>query len=94
MTISRAQVLDWIRNYAAILAENKEYLTQLDSDIGDGDQGANMHRGFQAVLVKLPSVGDKDIGTVFKTVGLTLVSTVGGASGPLYDTLFMQLEIL
>ncbi len=94
MTISRHEVLTWIRNYAAALAENKEYLTQLDSDIGDGDHGANMHRGFQAVLVKLPSVADKDIGTVFKTVGLTLVSTVGGASGPLYGTLFMHLEIL
>lgn len=91
MTISRDAVLAWINNLAAALAEQKDYLTQLDSDIGDGDHGANMHRGFQAVLGKLPGVSDKDIGTIFKTVGMTLVSTVGGAGGPLYGTLFMQM---
>lgn len=91
MTISRDAVLAWINNLAAALAEQKDYLTQLDSDIGDGDHGANMHRGFQAVLNKLPGVSDKDIGTIFKTVGMTLVSTVGGAGGPLYGTLFMQM---
>lgn len=91
MTISRDAVLDWIKAYAAVIAENKDYLTQLDSAIGDADHGANMHRGFQAVLAKLPGVADKDIGAIFKTVGMTLVSTVGGAGGPLYGTLFMQL---
>ncbi len=91
MTISRDAVLAWIKNLAAAIAEQKDYLTQLDSDIGDGDHGANMHRGFQAVLGKLPGVSDKDIGTIFKTVGMTLVSTVGGAGGPLYGTLFMQM---
>lgn len=91
MTISRDAVLDWIRAYAAVIAENKDYLTELDSAIGDADHGANMHRGFQAVLAKLPGVADKDIGAIFKTVGMTLVSTVGGAGGPLYGTLFMQL---
>ena len=63
----------------------------LDSDIGDGDHGANMNRGMQSVLTKLPGVQDKDIGTVFKTTGMTLISTVGGASGPLYGTLFLQM---
>jgi dihydroxyacetone kinase-like protein len=91
LTISRDAVVAWITNLAATLAEQKDYLTQLDSDIGDGDHGANMHRGFQAVLSKLPGVSDKDIGTIFKTVGMTLVSTVGGAGGPLYGTLFMQM---
>lgn len=90
MTISRQDVLDWIKGVAGVLAENKDYLTQLDSAIGDADHGANMSRGFQAVLGKLPTVSDKDIGTIFKTVGMTLVSTVGGASGPLYGTFFMQ----
>ncbi len=90
MAISRQDVLDWITNVAAVLAENKDYLTELDSAIGDADHGANMTRGFQAVLAKLPTVSDKDIGTIFKTVGMTLVSTVGGASGPLYGTFFMQ----
>ncbi len=91
MTISREAVITWINNLAAAIAEQKDYLTQLDSDIGDGDHGANMHRGFQAVLGKLPGVADKDIGTIFKTVGMTLVSTVGGAGGPLYGTSFLQM---
>ena len=91
MTISRDAVLDWIKAYAAAIATDKDALTQLDAQIGDGDHGANMHRGFQAVLAKLPGVADKDIGSIFKTVGMTLVSTVGGAGGPLYGTLFMQL---
>jgi dihydroxyacetone kinase-like protein len=65
-------------------------LTQLDSAIGDADHGANMDRGFKAALAKLPSVADKDIGTLFKSVGMTLVQTVGGAGGPLYGTFFMQ----
>ena len=91
MRISRDDVLNWIRNCAAAVADDKEHLIQLDSDIGDGDHGANIHRGFQAVLGKLPTVADKDIGTIFKTVGFTLISTVGGASGPLYGALFMQM---
>ena len=91
MSISRDAVLDWIKSYAAAINTHKDYLTQLDSDIGDGDHGANMDRGFQAVLGKLAGVADKDIGTIFKTVGMTLVSTVGGAGGPLYGTLFMQM---
>jgi dihydroxyacetone kinase-like protein len=91
MSISRNAVLDWIKSYAGAIGENKDYLVQLDSAIGDGDHGANMDRGFQAVLAKLPGVSDKDIGAIFKTVGMTLVSTVGGAGGPLYGTFFMQL---
>ena len=91
MTISREAVIAWINSLAAAIAEQKDYLTRLDADIGDGDHGANMHRGFQAVLGKLPGVADKDIGTILKTVGMTLVSTVGGAGGPLYGTLFMQM---
>jgi len=90
MTISRQDALEWIKSVANVLTENKDYLTELDSAIGDADHGANMFRGFQAVLTKLPGVSDKDIGTIFKTVGMTLVSTVGGASGPLYGTFFMQ----
>jgi dihydroxyacetone kinase-like protein len=91
MTISRDAVIEWLKAFADSIAKNKDYLTQLDSDIGDGDHGANMHRGMQTVLTKLPSVADKDIGTVLKNVGMTLVSTVGGASGPLYGTMFMEM---
>jgi dihydroxyacetone kinase-like protein len=91
MTISRDAVIEWLKAFAATINENAAYLTQLDSDIGDGDHGANMNRGMQNVLTKLPGVADKDIGSVFKTTGMTLVSTVGGASGPLYGTMFMQM---
>ncbi|HVO42959.1 MAG TPA: dihydroxyacetone kinase subunit DhaL [Aggregatilineales bacterium] len=91
MSISRDAVIEWMKAFAGLIAENKDYLTQLDSAIGDADHGTNMNRGMQAVLTKLPTVADKDIGTVFKTVGMTLVSTVGGASGPLYGTFFMQM---
>lgn len=91
MSITRDDVIQWLTECNRVLGENKDYLTQLDSDIGDADHGVNMDRGFKAVLAKLPTVADKDIGTIFKTVGMTLVSTVGGAGGPLYGTLFLQM---
>jgi dihydroxyacetone kinase-like protein len=90
MPVTRDDVITWLNTCGQVIAENKDYLTQLDSDIGDADHGVNMDRGFKAALAKLPSVADKDIGTVFKSVGMTLVSTVGGAGGPLYGTFFMQ----
>lgn len=90
MSVTRDDVITWLNTCGQVIAENKDYLTQLDSDIGDADHGFNMDRGFKAALAKLPSVADKDIGTVFKSVGMTLVSTVGGAGGPLYGTFFMQ----
>lgn len=90
MPVTRDEVLSWIKAYSQVITENKEYLTDLDSAIGDADHGANMDRGFQAVLAKLPEVEDKDIGTIFKTVGMTLISTVGGAAGPLYGTFFIK----
>lgn len=90
MAVSRDDVLAWIRAVAAAIEQNRDYLTQLDAAIGDADHGANMDRGFKAVLARLGSVADKDIGTILKTVGMTLVSTVGGAGGPLYGTFFMQ----
>lgn len=90
MTISRDDVLVWIKRYAEVVRANREYLTQLDAAIGDADHGANMDRGFQAVLGKMPEISDKDIGTILKTVGMTLLSTVGGAGGPLYGTFFLQ----
>jgi dihydroxyacetone kinase-like protein len=88
--VSYEDALRFVRSYADVIAENKEYLTQLDSAIGDADHGINMNRGFQAVLGKIESVPNGDIGNLLKTVGMTLVSTVGGAGGPLYGTLFMQ----
>jgi len=90
MPIARDDALEWIKACSKVLAENKDYLTQLDAAIGDADHGANMDRGFQAVKNKMPELSDKDIGTIFKTVGMTLLSTVGGAGGPLYGTFFIQ----
>ena len=90
MSIYRDDTLKWITACADVLDENNHYLTKLDAAIGDGDHGINMDRGFKAVMLKLPDVADKDIGTILKTVGMTLISTVGGAAGPLYGTFFLQ----
>ncbi len=88
--VTRDDILAWLKCYRQTIGENKDYLTRLDSAIGDADHGANMDRGFAAVVDKLPSVADKDLGSIFKTIGMTLVSTVGGAGGPLYGTWFMR----
>ena len=90
-TISGADVVRWIQTYASTIVENKNYLTELDSAIGDADHGTNMNRGMSAVIEKLDGVTGDDIGGLLKTVGMTLVSKVGGAGGPLYGTLFMQM---
>ena len=93
MSIYRDDVLEWIKACAAVLEQNRDYLTQLDAAIGDADHGANMDRGFKAVRAKMPEMADKDVGTIFKTVGMTLLSTVGGAGGPLYGTFFLQAGV-
>jgi dihydroxyacetone kinase-like protein len=82
--------LSWIKAIADVISENSTYLTELDAAIGDADHGANMDRGFKAMMKKLPEISDKDIGTSFKTIGMTLISTVGGAGRPLYGTFFLQ----
>src|SRR4051812_182330 len=88
-TLSLKRVVGWLGRYADALRENEVRLTKLDSAIGDGDHGANMARGFAAVRAKLDTPAS-DVGTLFKTTAMTLISTVGGASGPLYGTLFLQ----
>ncbi len=88
--ISTQQLLEMIKEMSAIIQQNKDFLTELDMPIGDSDHGINLARGFQAVEAKLPTLEGKDAGTILKTVGMTLVSTVGGASGPLYGTAFMK----
>lgn len=87
---TKDQIVQWLSSLAEVLTENKEYLTQLDSAIGDADHGINMKRGFDRVMEKLPTVADNDIGSILKTTGMTLISSVGGASGPLYGTFFMR----
>lgn len=91
MPITRDDILNWIKAISSVMNENSAYLTQLDAAIGDADHGANMDRGFKAVMTKLPEISDKDIGTIFKTIGMVLISTVGGAGGPLYGTFFLQI---
>jgi len=91
VTVHTKDVAAWLGAFAVAIHAEKDELTRLDSAIGDGDHGANMDRGFQAVQAKLPELGQKDIGALLKGVGMTLVSTVGGASGPLYGTLFLQM---
>jgi dihydroxyacetone kinase-like protein len=90
MQITAEHVIRFLEGVAASIKQHRDELTQLDSPIGDADHGINLDRGFTAVLGKLPTVADKDIGTILKTTGMTLVSTVGGASGPLYGTAFIR----
>jgi dihydroxyacetone kinase-like protein len=90
MQITAEHVIRFLEGVAARIKAHRDELTQLDSSIGDADHGVNLDRGFTAVLGKLPTVADKDIGTILKTTGMTLVSTVGGASGPLYGTAFIR----
>lgn len=88
--VTKEQVVSWLKAVAQVLAENKQYLTELDAAIGDADHGINMDRGFQKVMSQLPSFADKDIGNILKSAGMALLSTVGGAGGPLYGTFFMR----
>lgn len=91
MSVGYDDVVRMIRAFAATVAEQKEYLTELDSAIGDADHGINMDRGMKAALAKLNGLEGGDVGALLKTVGMTLVSTIGGAGGPLYGTLFLQM---
>lgn len=81
----------WIRAFADAVSDNEELLTQLDSAIGDADHGSNMARGMKAVVAKMDAAPVAAPAALFKQTGMTLVSTVGGASGPLYGTLFLRM---
>ena len=88
-TVSLDQLVDWLARFRTLVTANQEYLTELDSAIGDADHGSNMTRGMNAVIAKLGEPAAVD--ALFKTVGMTLVSSVGGASGPLYGTFFLRI---
>jgi phosphoenolpyruvate---glycerone phosphotransferase subunit DhaL len=88
--VDAACVHVWLGEVAARLEAERDYLTQLDAAIGDADHGANMHRGFTAVMGRLAAVKDTNPGQLLKLVGRTFISTVGGAAGPLYGTAFLQ----
>jgi phosphoenolpyruvate---glycerone phosphotransferase subunit DhaL len=90
-SITAAEVRDWIRTYAAVIAENRAELVRLDTAIGDGDHGTNMDRGMRKAVEKVDGTDGDDIGALLKAVGMALVSSVGGAAGPLYGTLFLQM---
>ena len=81
----------WVREFARSIAEHKDELTALDSAIGDADHGANMDRGMSAAVAALEASPPADPAALLKQVGMTLVSKVGGASGPLYGTFFLRM---
>ncbi|MET0956335.1 MAG: dihydroxyacetone kinase subunit DhaL [Cryobacterium sp.] len=91
MSLDVAWAQAWIRSSAQVLAEHRAELNTLDREIGDGDHGENMDRGFQAVLPKLDGLADDATpGDALKTLASTLISTVGGAAGPLYGTAYLK----
>ena len=90
MSLSRTQIVNWLTRCGDIFSTESEYLTGLDREIGDADHGLNMNRGFSKVVEKLPAIADKDIGFILKNTGMTLLSSVGGASGPLFGTFFIR----
>ncbi len=94
MTLTKTHLITWLEESAKVLDENKAYLTELDSPIGDADHGTNIARGFKAMVEKLSPLAakdaDKDIGAIFKVMAITLMSAVGGASGLLYGNFFMK----
>jgi dihydroxyacetone kinase-like protein len=91
VAITTTTVREWIHGFAAAVAEHRTDLTQLDTAIGDGDHGTNMDRGMRKAVEKLEAHSGDDVGALLKVVGMALVSSVGGAAGPLYGTLFLQL---
>ena len=91
MAIKTETVTDWMNRFAASMSEHRTELVQLDTAIGDGDHGTNMYRGMRKALEKLDATDPADTGAVLKTVAMALVSSVGGAAGPLYGTLMLQM---
>ena len=89
-TVSLDQLTSWLARFEALVTEQRAYLTELDSAIGDADHGANMARGMTAVMEKIGAAQAGAVDELFKAVGMTLVTSVGGASGPLYGTFFLR----
>ncbi len=92
MTLDVGWALRWVRMSAAVVTEHRSELIELDRQIGDGDHGENMHRGFTATVAKLDALEAEPahVGDVLKLVATTLMSTVGGAAGPLYGTAYLR----
>lgn len=90
-SVTTAVFEHWVRRFAGLIAQNREHLTELDAAIGDADHGSNMDRGMKAAVAALDESQPPAAGPLLTKVGLTLVSTVGGASGPLFGTFFMRM---
>ncbi|WP_457252716.1 dihydroxyacetone kinase subunit DhaL [Pedococcus sp. P5_B7] len=90
-TVTTAVFEQWVRGFAHLIATNREHLTELDAAIGDADHGSNMDRGMKAAVAALDESQPPTAGALLTKVGMTLVSTVGGASGPLFGTFFMRM---
>ncbi|MDF2882995.1 MAG: dihydroxyacetone kinase subunit [Clostridiaceae bacterium] len=93
MSLTGKQVIQILNKIGDALEKNKQYLSELDAAIGDGDHGINMSKGFNAVKEKIKDDNGANIGDTLKKTGMALVSNVGGASGPLYGTAFMKASI-
>jgi phosphoenolpyruvate---glycerone phosphotransferase subunit DhaL len=93
MAFGVEQAKRWISIANDKIQQQKQYLTELDQAIGDGDHGLNMARGFKEVVEKIASTNYEDLGSLFKDVSMTLIAKVGGASGPLYGTAFLKMSL-
>ncbi|PDM40495.1 dihydroxyacetone kinase subunit DhaL [Geobacillus sp. LYN3] len=93
MAFGVEQAKRWMNIANDHIQQQKQYLTELDQAIGDGDHGLNMARGFQEVVEKISSTNYEDLGSLFKDVSMTLIAKVGGASGPLYGTAFLKMSL-
>ena len=90
MAVGKQEVLKWLEVVQQVYAENRQWLTELDSAIGDADHGINMDRGFTAVKAEMAAHPPSDIRSVFQSVATVLIRSVGGAAGPLYGTFFLR----
>jgi dihydroxyacetone kinase-like protein len=90
-SVTTAVFEHWVRRFAELIAQNREHLTELDAAIGDADHGSNMDRGMKAAVAALDESRPPAAGALLTKVGITLVSTVGGASGPLFGTFFLRM---
>ena len=89
--VTVAALHEWVRTFAGLIEQHREHLTELDAAIGDADHGSNMDRGMKAAVAALEQAQPTVAGPLLSKVGMTLVSTVGGASGPLFGTFFLRM---
>jgi dihydroxyacetone kinase-like protein len=93
MSVRYEQLINWLRLIDETLIEQRGYLTELDSEIGDGDHGTNLARGAAAASAKVDAEQPEYIDDLFRLVGMMLIGSVGGASGPLYGTFFLRFSL-